>query len=326
MQYNKSTSEKKFSLLIELAKTPEILRMASPLKWGVMLRRTSKTLMEVKFDVFITGRPDIRAFPYGIGMTESIQSLVAAFGSVKTLDLSSMTLDNFGAAVLACHIPRIEGLENLILVENLVGVSKKKNVIFNLNHPGVAERFPSVLAYLSANQTHPDETGIDNLLLALLEAKKLRRLDIQWNAFGDEDWSHLLRLARESMSLQVLLAGNNCEFSDSTLPELVETMKQTRLTVFSLTGIAFESETAVEMIRALRTNSTLKVLDISGVRMDESALIEALQYALEKNTTLETLHISQLDEAGTYDSTRKARVQERMPRPFTLKYGGLKGA
>ena len=326
MQYNKRTYEQKFSLLIKLAETPEILIMASPLKWGVMLRRTSKTLMKVNFDVVITGRPDIRRFPYGIGMTESIQSLVAAFGSVKTLDLSRMSLGNFGAAVLACHIPRIEGLENLILVENLVGVPTKQNVIFNRNHPGVSQFFPQVLAYLSANQTHPGETGIANLLRALLKAKQLRRLDIQWNEFGDQDWSHLLRLARESMSLQVLLAGHNCEFLDSTLPELVETVKQTRLMVFSLTGIAIESETAVEMIRALRTNSTLKVLDISGVRMDESALIQALQYALEKNTTLETLHISQLDEAGTYDSTRRARVQERMPRPFTLEYGGLEGA
>jgi hypothetical protein len=323
MQYNKNTSEPKFSLLIELAKTPEILRMASPLESGVILRRTSKTLKEVKFDVVITGRPDIRRFPYGIGMTESIQSLVAAFETVKTLDLSRMSFGNFGAAVLACHIPRIKGLENLILVENLVGVSKKQNVIFNLNHPGVAERFPSVLAYLSANQTHPGKTGIANLLLALLEAKNLRRLDIRWNAFGYEDWSHLLHLARKSMSLQVLLAGHNCEFLDSTLPELVETVKETRLTVFSLAGIVFKSKTAVEIIRALRTNSTLKVLDISGVRMDESALIEALQYALEKNTTLKTLHIDQLDETGTYDSTRKARVLERMPRPFTLEYGGL---
>ncbi len=297
--------------------------MASPLKLGVMLRRTSKTLKEVKLDVEITGRPDICRFPYGIGMTESIQSLVAAFGTIKTLDLSRMSLGNFGAAVLACHVPRIEGLENLILVENLVGFTKKQNVIFNLNHPGVAERFPSVLTYLSDNQTHPGETGIANLLLALLEAKNLRRLDIRWNAFGYEDWSHLLRLARESMSLQVLLAGDNCEFLDSTLPELVETVKETRLTVFSLAGIAIESETALKMIRALRTNSTLKVLDISGVRMDDSALIEALQYALEKNTTLETLYISHVDKAGTNDSTRKARVQECMPRPFTLEYGGL---
>jgi hypothetical protein len=93
-----------------------------------------------------------------------------------------------------------------------------------------------------------------------------------------------------------------------------------------LAGIAFESKTALKMIRALRTNSTLEVLDISGVRMDERELIEALQYALEKNTTLETLHIHNLDKAGTYDSTRKARVEERMPRPFTLKYAGWEGA
>ncbi len=61
------------------------------------------------------------------------------------------------------------------------------------------------------------------------------------------------------------------------------------------------------------------MLDLSGVCFNEHDLIDALRYTLAHNTTLPTLHI----EGGLSTYSSRLRVEQSMPRPFTLKFGPI---
>jgi hypothetical protein len=80
-----------------------------------------------------------------------------------------------------------------------------------------------------------------------------------------------------------------------------------------------DQETYVAIIRGLRTNKTLQVLDISKAHFNERVIISALRYALEENTTLTTLHVHHILDTGALIPYK--RVEQSMPRPFTLKIG-----
>ena len=327
--------------LLELASVyPEIAQMACPPERALMLLHTNKTFGSSKFlRATLHARPiyDFRSgtewpgFPHGMGLAEALTPLLAKLAGVTTLDLSGMRLGSHGARVLACILrdPKTK-IESLVLDENNMGyVYPTEEIPKNTRIPDVATRFPPVLAFLAAHETHPPETGIVALVDALLKNETVKYLNLEFNTIRGEDVLHLLRLARESRTLQVLKVGCNNYFKatpasltpDSLMSELVTTVSQSTLQVLSMSLWIIDETTAVAIIRGLRTNKMLQVLDISEVHFNESVLINALRYALQENTTLTTLHIHAKSDTGS--SISRLRVEQSMPRPFTLKFGPI---
>ena len=265
---------------------------------------------------------DWPGFLHGMGLAEALTPLLAKLAGVTTLDLSNMRLGSHGARVLACILrdPRTK-IERLVLDENNMGyVYPTEKILENCHILNIATEFPPVLAFLAAHETHPPETGIVALVDALLKNETVKYLNLEFNTIRGEDVLHLLRLARESRTLQVLNVGCNNYYKAtpaSLMSELVTTVSQSTLQVLRMSKWIIDETTAVAIIRGLRTNKTLQVLDISEVHFNESVLINALRYALQENTTLTTLHIhAQSDDDS---SISRLRVEQSMPRPFTLK-------
>lgn len=309
---------------------PEVAQMACPPERALMLLQTNKTFGASKFlRATLHARPmyDFRSrnqsgFLHGMGLAEALAPLLAKLAGVTTLDLSGMRLGSHGARVLACILrdPRTK-IERLVLQENNMGyVYPTEKIPENTGILDVATRFPPVLAFLAAHETHPPETGIVALVDALLTNETVKYLNLEFNAVRGEDVLHLLRLARESRTLQVLKVGWNNYFNitpASLVSELVTSVSQSTLQVLSMCSWLLDQKTGVAIIRGLRTNKTLQVLDISQVHFNESVLINSLQYALQENTTLTTLHIHAKSDTGS--SISRLRVEQSMPRPFTLK-------
>jgi len=322
-------------LLNLLSVCPEIALMACPPECAVMLLKTNKTFGTSKFlRAKLQARRiyDVRSgtewpgFLHGMGLAEALTPLLAKLAGVTTLDLCGMRLCSHGARVLACILrdPKTK-IERLGLDCNGMGYNvSAEEVLSNPCIPDVATRFPPVLAFLAAHETQPAESGIAALVDALLTNETVKYLNLETNTIRGEDLPHLLRLARESRTLQVLKIGINHYYETidlapaSLMSELVTSVSQSTLHVLSMCPWLLDQKTAVAIIRALRTNKTLQVLDISEVHFNESVLINALRYALQENTTLTTLHIhAQSDDDS---SISRLRVEQSMPRPFTLKF------
>jgi hypothetical protein len=332
--YMVSPCEPPASPLLELASVyPEIAQMACPPERALMLLQTNKTFGASKFlRATLHARPmydfrrgtDWPGFLHGMGLAEALAPLLAKLAGVTTLDLSGMRLGSHGARVLACILrdPRTK-IERLVLDENNMGyVYPTEKILENCHILNVATEFPPVLAFLAAHETHPPETGIVALVDALLTNETVKYLNLEMNSIRGQDLPHLLRLARESRTLQVLDLGWNNYYEitpASLMSELVTSVSQSTLQVLNMCSWMLDQKTAVAIIRGLRTNMTLQVLDISQVHFNESVLINALRYALQKNTTLTTLHIHHISDTDSMIS--RLRVEQNMPRPFTLEFG-----
>lgn len=335
-----SLREPSASPLLELVSVyPEIAQMACPPEHALMLLKTNKAFGASKcLHATLHARPNFLpiyqlrrgtecpGFLHGIGLAEALTPLLAKLAGVTTLDLSNMKLGSYGARVLACILrdPKTK-IERLGLDDNNMGYNvSAEEVLSNTGSPYVATRFAPVLAFLAAHETQPPETGIAALVDALLTNETVKYLNLEANLIRGEDLPHLLRLARESTTLQVLKIGINCYYPKidlapaSLMSELVTTVSQSTLQVLSMCPWLLDQKTAVSIIRALRTNKTLQVLDISEVRFNESVLIDALRYALQENTALTTLHIHA--KSDTDINISRLRVEQSMPRPFTLKF------
>jgi hypothetical protein len=322
--------------LLELARRlPDLAQMACPPERALTLLQTNKTFGASKFlRATLRARPmhDFRSgtewsgFLYGMGLAEALTPLLAKLAGVTTLDLSGVGLGSHGARVLACILrdPKTK-IERLLLNENNLGYSYSAEKVLGDTHiPDVATRFPPVLAFLAAHETQRPETEIAALVDALLTNETVKYLNLETNQIGGEDLPHLLRLARESRTLQVLKIGWNHYYKitpASLMSELVTTVSQSTLQVLSMCPWLLDQKTAVAIIRGLRTNKTLQVLDICEVHFNESVLISALRYALQENTTLTTLHVHRISD--THSIICHKRVEQSMPRPFTLDLGLL---
>jgi hypothetical protein len=322
------------SSLLELASAfPEIAQMACPPERALMLLHTNKTFGASKFlRATLRARPthvyklgtrceEWPGFLHGMGLAEALTPLLAKLVGVTTLDLSCTGLGEHGARVLAYFIRQMK-IENLVLDENNLGNSyPAEKILENRDIRNVATEFPKVLAFLSVHETRRPESGIAALVDALLANETVKYVSLELNAIRGQDWWHLLRLARESRTLQVLKVGynNDNDYPASLFSELVTSVSQSTLQVLSLAAWELDETTAIAIIRSLRTNKTLQVLDLSGVCFNESDLIGALKHTLAENTTLTTLHIYYVK--GSDNSASLARVERSMLRPFTLTLG-----
>jgi hypothetical protein len=263
-------------------------------------------------------------FPHGMGLPEALGPLLAKLAGVTTLNLSGMRLGSHGARVLACILrdPKTK-IERLVLDENNMGyVYPPAKILENCHIRNVATEFPPVLAFLAAHETHPPETGIVALVDAVLTNETVTYLNLEMNSIRGQDLPHLLRLARKSGNLRILDFGWNMYYENipaSLMSELVTSVSQSTLQVLNMCSWKLDQKTAVAIIRGLRTNMTLQVLDISEVHFNENVLINALVYALQKNTTLTTLYIHHKSDTNSIIS--RSCVEQNMPRPFTLEFG-----
>lgn len=319
--------------LLELASVyPDIAQMACPPERALMLLQTNKTFASKFLRATLrarlgsgTERPD---FLHGMGLAEALTPLLAKLAGVTTLDLNCMRLGSHGARVLACILrdPKTN-IGRLVLDENNMDWEyPTEKIPENPRIRDVATRFPPVLQFLGEHETHTPESGMAALVDALLANETVKEVNLELNGIRVESWPHLLRLVRESRTLQVLMLGYNGTIGSPPawlLSELVMAVSQSTLQVFSMATWELGETTAVAIIRSLRTNKTLQVLDLSGVCFNERDLIDALRYTLAKNTTLATLHIADLKVREYFRDKRLslARVERSMPRPFTLKIG-----
>ena len=208
-----------------------------------MLLKTHKTFaiskclrakLRARSMVRSTGERELFCFSQGMGLAEALAPVLAKLAGVKTLDLSKTDLCEFGARVLACILRDTAGakIECLNLRCNSLGCKHpSEEYILRCSNIDAATRFTSALAFLSTHEPHPPESGIAALVDALLATNTVKNLNLGLNlnlAFGDRRvplWRHLLRLARESKSLEGLMLGEN-RFEDSWSSELVTTVSQ----------------------------------------------------------------------------------------------------
>lgn len=249
-------------------------------------------------------KAEVVCFPSGKGLLEAFPD-----NTVESLKLANTCLANEGARVLATLVEGMPRLRRLELPENVIGFTRKI-------HPGPTP-------------------GMEALIIAVLESKIIY-LDLMDNEIAEHDWSLVVKLMRKSQSLQVLRVGNNNELWRETLPELIQALDKTQIPVICLSGLDFQmwreheddadysefrEDDPVRVIKAMRNNDSTEVLDISGVRLSENTLVDALLYVLEVNKTLRTIHVNMVDNLLVYDEERRTRVEARMPRPFSVKYG-----
>jgi hypothetical protein len=332
--------------LLELARRfPELAQLACPPERALMLLATCNAFgalrvlraeLRVRNMYDFNNGPRGRGFMHGMGLTDALTPLLAKLAGVTTLDLSNMDLGNTGARLIACILRNpTTKIERLILTANSMGYVNPTDERFRQvpqlldlhesDTPGAAERLQQVQQFLHEHETDTPESGMAALLDALLTNETVKEVHLELNFIKVEHLPRLLRLVRESRTLDVLKIGDgdydNPIPQKSLLSELVTTISQSTLRGFGMGAWKLDQETYVAIIRGLRTNKTLQVLDISKAHFNERVLISALRYALEENTTLTTLHVHHILDTGALISYK--RVEQSMPRPFTLDLGPI---
>ncbi len=176
-----------------------------------MLLQTNKTFGASKFLratlraqlIIGTERPN---FLHGMGLAEALTPLLAKLAGVTTLDLNCMRLGSHGTRVLACILrdPKTK-IERLVLDENNMDyIYPTEKIPENPGIRDVSTRFPPVLQFLGEHETHTPESGMAALVDALLANETVKEVNLELNGIRVESLPHLLRLVRESRTLQVL--------------------------------------------------------------------------------------------------------------------------
>jgi len=295
-------------LLVFAGRYPELAKMVCPPERAIMLLNTHRDFWRLLTGDVIVKRnrrfktydlekwgnyQDGSGFVHGMGLAEALEPVLAKLVGVRTLDLCGMGLGNTGALVLACILRKNPmDIQFLDLGNNSLGEERPvpRTVQYETQIPGVVEKIKPVLTFLDENASPRDVPGMEALVDVLITQNTVKKATFTLNALRNSGILHLLRWVRNTTILEVLQVCSNIPQNiDAMVPELCTTLSQSSLKVFCM-DVNWSNQ-ATPIILALKTNKTMEVLELSGVRYDESELIDVLRQFLAENTTLKTVHI-----------------------------------
>jgi Ran GTPase-activating protein (RanGAP) involved in mRNA processing and transport len=233
-----------------------------------------------------------------VDLRKSMPSLLSCLrtnGSLKQLELALTCLNNAGAHQLFDTLKTNNSLTSLTISYGLFS----------------DQATPSIIQCLQSNKT-------------------LTKLALTHGCLSAEQLNCLVQSLPEKGSLRTLILNKGYGLQDTAITALQATaigqalQHNKTLTNLGLGGLFYEGKNILPVIRALRSNTALKKLDLSSNHFDNAALSE-LVLSLKANSTLSNLCLDNMFIASNYiNEPGMSDLLEGLKTQQTLKVLSLK--